>query len=103
METTVFAALADPTRRQLLMRLAEDGPRTGTRLAESYAISRQGLIKHMRILKKAGLVTVAQEGRDKRYVLSPEPLSELDAWIAALNAKWDARLSRLKSMIEDEA
>jgi DNA-binding transcriptional ArsR family regulator len=100
MEANVFAALADPTRRDVLMRLADEGPKTGTHLAEHYAMSRQGLIKHMRILKAAGLVSVSQRGRDKQYVLSPRPLNELDAWITALNAKWDARLSRLKALVE---
>jgi DNA-binding transcriptional ArsR family regulator len=100
MEADVFAALADPTRRDVLMRLADEGPKTGTLLAEHYAMSRQGLIKHMRILKAAGLVKISHQGRDKQYALSPTPLNELEVWITTLNTKWDARLSRLKTLIE---
>lgn len=99
----IFAALADPMRRELLVSLAENSPRTATQLSRHYtAITRQGIIKHLNILEDAGLVAVHQQGREKRYTLTPEPLSELDTWIKALNAKWDERLIRLKAMLESE-
>jgi DNA-binding transcriptional ArsR family regulator len=100
MEAPVFAALADPIRRSLLINLAERSPRTATQLAQEYPITRQGILKHLTILEGAGLVTVQQKGREKRYTLTPEPLTELDRWIDALNAKWDARLARLKDLVE---
>jgi DNA-binding transcriptional ArsR family regulator len=98
----VFAALADPVRRRLLEDLAETSPRTATQLAQRYPQTRQGILKHLNVLEDAGLVTVYQKGREKRYSLSPAPLTELDRWIADLNAKWDARLGRLKAFIENE-
>ena len=102
MHTPVFVALADPMRRSLLANLAENSPRTATQLAEEYPITRQGVLKHLRILEEAGLVSVYQEGREKRYVLTPEPLSELELWIKEISAKLDQRLLRLKAFIEDE-
>ena len=72
-----FAALADPMRRKLLINLAENSPKTVTQLAREYPITRQGILKHLHILTDAGLVAVHQQGRDKRYTLTPEPLSEL--------------------------
>ena len=99
----IFAALADPMRRDLLENLAEKSPRTATQLAAEYPISRQGILKHLNILQKAGLVAVHQEGREKRYTLTPEPLSALDAWVKELSSKWDQRLLRLKTFIENEA
>jgi DNA-binding transcriptional ArsR family regulator len=102
MNTHVFTALADPTRRQLLTTLAEYSPKTATQLAETYPISRQGILKHLDILKDAGLVTVYQKGREKRYSLTPEPLTEMERWIKDLNAKWDKRLLRLKALVESE-
>jgi DNA-binding transcriptional ArsR family regulator len=72
-------------------------------MAEEYPITRQGILKHLNILEEAGLVRVTQQGREKRYTLTPEPLSELDQWIKALNAKWDERLMRLKNFIESDA
>jgi len=101
-DTPIFAALADPMRRQLIVNLAENSPRTATQLAEEYPITRQGILKHLNILQDAGLVAVHQKGREKRYTLTPEPLSELDWWIKDISAKWDERLLRLKSFLEDE-
>lgn len=102
MDAPIFAALADPMRRKLLVTLAENSPQTATQIAEEYPITRQGVLKHLNILEDAGLVTVYQRGREKRYSLSPEPLSELDTWIKALNSKWDQRLMRLKNLLESE-
>ena len=101
-DAPVFAALADPMRRNLLVNLAEHGPKTATQLAEEYPITRQGILKHLNVLENAGLVAVHQRGRDKRYTLTPEPLSELEQWLTAITNKWDERLLRLKTMIESE-
>lgn len=101
-DATLFTALADPTRRKLLVNLAEDSPRTATQLAKGYPITRQGILKHLHILEDAGLVAVYQKGREKRYTLTPEPLSELDQWIKDISAKWDERLLRLKAFVEND-
>lgn len=101
-EQSLFAALADPIRRGLLVNLAEHSPRTATQLAEDYPITRQGILKHLTILESAGLVVVHQLGREKRYTLTPEPLEELGQWIDNIGAKWDERLLRLKSLLENE-
>ena len=98
----IFAALADPVRRDLLLNLAEHSPRTATQLAKDYTITRQGILKHLDILEGAGLVAVYQQGREKRYTLTPEPLSELDHWIKQLTAIWDQRLLRLKAFVESQ-
>ncbi|MCC7209050.1 MAG: winged helix-turn-helix transcriptional regulator [Anaerolineae bacterium] len=97
----VFAALADPMRRDLLMHLAEHSPKTATQLAEDYPITRQGILKHLRILEEAGLVAVRQKGREKQYTLTPGQLGELERWIRDVTARWDERLLRLKAMLED--
>lgn len=102
MDTPIFSALADPVRRDLLVNLAKNSPRTATQLAAEYPITRQGILKHLNLLESAGLVTVYQQGRDKRYVLTPEPLSELEQWVQEIAAIWDARLLRLKTFLEDE-
>jgi DNA-binding transcriptional ArsR family regulator len=96
----LFVALADPMRRSLLMHLANQSPKTATELAEEYPITRQGILKHLNILEAAGLVAVHQKGRDKRYILTPEPLGELDQWIKDISAVWDERLLRLKVLLE---
>ena len=101
-EQSLFAALADPVRRGLLINLAERSPRTATQLAQEYPITRQGILKHLTVLEQAGLVTIHQLGREKRYTLTPEPLAKLDQWIEDIGAKWDQRLLRLKTMLEQE-
>lgn len=98
----IFAALADPMRRHLLVNLAENNAKTATQLAKEYPITRQGILKHLDILEDAGLVAVHQKGREKRYTFTPEPLSELDQWLKEVSAKWDERLLRLKMMLETE-
>lgn len=99
----IFAALADPMRRNLLEKLAENSPKTATQLAREYdSITRQGILKHLDILEAAGLVAVHQVGREKRYSLTPAPLNELDAWVKNLTATWDERLLRLKIFLESE-
>lgn len=102
-ETQVFAALADPMRRRLLLTLARSSPRTATQLAAEYPITRQGILKHLDVLEGAGLVTVQQHGREKQYTLTPEPLTELEQWIKDLGAIWDGRLLRLKTLLENES
>lgn len=102
METPIFAALADPTRRQLLADLAEGNPKTATQLAAAYPITRQAILKHLTILAEAGLVTVQQQGRDKQYTLTPEPLVEVEQWVEAISTRWEARLLRLKTFLETE-
>jgi DNA-binding transcriptional ArsR family regulator len=89
-------------RRSLLANLAEHSPRTATQLAREYPITRQGVLKHLRVLEEAGLVSVYHEGREKRFVLTPEPLGELELWIREIGARWDRRLLRLKAFIEND-
>ena len=103
MDARLFAALGDPTRLDLLVNLAENSPKTATELAEDYPITRQGILKHLHILEDARLVAIHQKGREKRYTLTPEPLSNIDEWIKEISAKWDERLWRLKTLLENEA
>lgn len=101
-EEPVFTALADPTRRRLLFTLAERSPKTATQLAEEFPITRQGIIKHLNLLARAGLVQVQPRGRERRYVFRPEPLHSVSDWIEAIGAKWDERLQRLKELVEND-
>ena len=101
-DAPVFAALADPMRRNLLVYLASHSPKTATQLAREYPITRQGILKHLTILEEAGLVAIHQLGREKRYTLTPEPLSELEQFVKDVGSKRDQRLLRLKTFLEDE-
>lgn len=101
-QQAIFAALADPTRRRLVRDLAIEGPKTATMLASEYPITRQAILKHLAVLERARLVCIQKRGREKRYVLTPEPLTELEQFVRHIEAVWDARLLRLKDYVENE-
>ena len=96
----VFAALADPTRRRLLGRLAEEQSATATELAATEPVSRQAIVKHLRSLDEAGLVAPSRAGREVRYAITPEPLEDAVGWMATVGAQWDRRLARLRGRLE---
>jgi DNA-binding transcriptional ArsR family regulator len=96
----VFAALADPTRRRLLGRLAEQPSATATELAAGEPVSRQAVVKHLQSLGQAGLVTPARTGREVRYALTAAPLEDAVGWMVDVGAAWDRRLDRLRRRLE---
>jgi DNA-binding transcriptional ArsR family regulator len=91
----VFAALADPTRRELVRSLAARPELTASRLAGELPMTRQAVAKHLAALHRAGLVEGRREGRETRYVLTPAPLADAVDWMTQVGAVWDARLARL--------
>src|SRR5437870_12590065 len=95
----VFLALADPTRRLLLQHLCEEGSGTAASFAARLPITRQAITKHLVTLEQAGLVTVHEMGRERRYVPQPEVLSTVTTWIGAIEAQWDQRLAALRSYL----
>ena len=96
----MFAALADPTRREIAQLLASDGPLTQTELARRLPITRQGVAKHLSALAEAGLVEASRSGRESRYTLTPAPFAAAALWMAALGAAWDTRLEALRRLLE---
>jgi DNA-binding transcriptional ArsR family regulator len=91
----VFGALSDPTRRRLLSAVAEHPQTTATELAAGLPISRQAVVKHLSALADAGLLDRERSGREVRYRVTPEPLSDAVSWMAAVGGQWDERLARL--------
>ncbi len=95
----VFAALADPTRREIVERLAQQGPQTPTTLAADLPITRQAVAKHLAALDTAGLVAPARAGREVRYTLTPAPMTTAATWMAEVGGEWDERLARLHRIL----
>jgi DNA-binding transcriptional ArsR family regulator len=93
-----LAALADPTRRQILALLA-GGERGAGELAGQFPVSRPAISRHLRVLREAGLVQVRTEGQRRVYTLDPRPLSELDAWLVPYRRLWAHRLDALDTEI----
>jgi DNA-binding transcriptional ArsR family regulator len=102
MKDAIFVALADPTRRQLLERLAM-GPTTATGIADRFPVTRQAVVKHLGALQVAGMVAKERHGREVHYRLESAPLGEASAWLTRLSARWEQRLLRLKRYVEEES
>ena len=92
--TDVFRAVADPTRRGLLDRLA-DGDESMMNLAESFAMSLPAVSQHLKVLREAGLVEERRDGRLRVYTLVPGPLRELSDWVGHYEQFWQTRLRKL--------
>jgi DNA-binding transcriptional ArsR family regulator len=95
----VFAALADPNRRRLLAAVAAT-PSTATELAGGLPITRQAVVKHLSALTEAGLLERQRTGREVRYRVTPQPLTDAVGWMAEVGAQWDDRLAALARMYE---
>jgi len=97
----VFKALADPTRRHLLDRLFEREGRTLTELESELAMTRFGVMKHLRVLEEAGLVVHRRSGREKLHYLNPVPIRLIhDRWIDKYTERHVEALSHLKAELE---
>ena len=96
----VFGALSDPTRRALLAAVARRPEVTATELAAQLPISRQAVLKHLTALAQAGLLDRERSGREVRYRVTPEPLSEAVSWMADVGGQWDSRLAALSSQFQ---
>lgn len=99
----VFSALADPTRRSVMQRVAERGSATATELAAELPVTRQAVAKHLDALRTAGLVERDKQGRDVRYGLRPAALDQSAAWMGDVGALWDRRLATLGRMAKGRA
>jgi len=91
-------ALADPSRRSIVARLAR-GPVTAGELAAMFPIARPGVSRHLRVLREAGLVEVRAEAQRRVYSLRPDPLAEIDTWLGPYRALWEQRLDALHTEI----
>jgi DNA-binding transcriptional ArsR family regulator len=98
---TVFHALADPTRRAILRRLAGGGALVKD-LAEPFAMSKQAVSKHLQVLEEAGLIAKEVEGRSTRVTLRPEALRHVEDWVSFYDRFWTERLDRLKDLLEED-
>jgi DNA-binding transcriptional ArsR family regulator len=94
----VFAALADPTRREVMELLAR-GSTTATEIAAELPVTRQAVAKHLAVLEDAGLVHAQRAGRERRFSPTPAPLGEAISWMASVGGEWDERLRALDAYV----
>lgn len=93
-----FQALADPTRRAILARLAL-GEASVNELAEPFDISQPAISKHLKVLERAGLISRSREAQYRPCRLKPEALKRLDEWLEEYRRLWEARLDRLETYL----
>jgi DNA-binding transcriptional ArsR family regulator len=96
-----FAALADPTRRRILARLAQ-GDKRVTHLAKPHAMSLPAVSKHLRVLEKAGLLRRRRYGRVHEMRLDAKPLQQAAQWVGEYRKFWQGSLDRLAEYLEKE-
>jgi DNA-binding transcriptional ArsR family regulator len=95
-----FQALADPSRRAMVERLAQ-GPATVSELAKPLAMSLPGVMQHLAVLEASGLVTSEKIGRVRTCRIEPKAMSQAERWIAERRAQWERRLDRLGQFLDE--
>src|SRR5882724_4663111 len=99
----VFRALADPTRRSLLDELFKEDGQSLSALEQRLPMTRFGVMKHLKVLEEAGLVTTRKRGREKLHFLNPVPIRLIhDRWVSKYSEPWVSALTGLKKGLEDE-
>jgi DNA-binding transcriptional ArsR family regulator len=96
--STTFAALADPTRRAILARLAH-GEASATELAQPFDMSFPAVSKHLKVLERAGLVERGRDAQFRPRRLRPGPLRTVDAWLGEYRGFWEENLDRLEAYL----
>ncbi|MCA8912695.1 MAG: winged helix-turn-helix transcriptional regulator [Planctomycetes bacterium] len=97
---SVFAALADPTRRAILSRLAK-GERSVTELAEPFDMSMPAVSKHLKVLERAGLIERGREAQYRPCKLNAEPLKEVASWVERYRKHWEESFDRLDDYLKE--
>src|SRR5690242_12658543 len=97
----VFAALGDETRLRMVSRLCRQGPMSIARLTDGFAITRQAITKHLRVMKAAGLVRRSRNGRETVWHVEQKRLADAERYLVAISAQWDETIGRLKDFVEE--
>jgi DNA-binding transcriptional ArsR family regulator len=95
-----FAALADPTRRAILARLAT-GEATVLELAKPFSMSQPAISKHLKVLERAGLISRSRDAQRRPCRIEPRPLAEANAWLEEYRQIWEANFQRLDALVDE--
>ncbi len=96
----MFAALGDKTRLALVAKLCAGPARSISELAADFALTRQAITKHLKVLERAGIVRSRRRGRESRFEFDPRPIGQLKAYLELVSEHWDQALSRLKALVD---
>ncbi len=101
MSAPAFEVLAEPSRRRILDLLRDDERSVGE-LVDRLPLSQPGVSRHLRVLRDAGLVNVRREAQKRLYAVNPEPLAEIDAWLAPYRRLWAEKLDALQDHLDEK-
>ena len=101
-DQALFAAISDPTRRDIIDLLAKRGPLTATAMEGQFPVSRQAIVKHLRVLEAAGVAVAERRGNEVFYALQNGSLTSATAWMERVGSAWDRRLSALDKRLSAE-
>jgi DNA-binding transcriptional ArsR family regulator len=101
MSAPAFEVLAEPSRRRILDLLRDDERSVGE-LVDRLPLSQPGVSRHLRVLRDAGLVNVRRQAQKRLYAVNPEPLAEIDAWLAPYRRLWVDRLDALENHLDEK-
>ncbi len=98
---SVFAALGDTTRLALVSRLSDGRPQSIAQLTDGLALTRQGVTKHLHVLRQAGLVSSKRIGRESRFTIQPDSIAGARDYLTRASRQWDEAIERLRAAVED--
>ena len=98
---SVFAALGDATRLELVSRLSDGRQRSIAQLSDGLELTRQGVTKHLHVLRQAGIVSCKRVGRESRFTIMPGSIVSARDYLARASAQWDDAIARLKLAVEE--
>ncbi len=98
----VFAALAEPTRRDILQLLARQGQLPATAISQKFSVSFPAISQHLRVLREAKLVRVKKRAQQRLYRVDPAAMNELEVWVKQMKDQWEDRFDVLDRVLEEE-
>ncbi|CAN5546609.1 hypothetical protein BH11ACT6_BH11ACT6_55510 [soil metagenome] len=99
---SIFDALGDPNRLQIVIGLCDDGPSSTLQVAQAVPLSRQAATKHLELLQAVGVVSSVKHGRERIWTVQQQPLTAASDYLNALSHRWDRAIGRLREFVEDD-
>ena len=98
----MYAAIAEPTRRNILEILAQNGQLSSTDISDRFPISAPAISQHLKVLRDTNLVTMEKHAQQRIYKVNPEPMLEMSGWLEKLTKHWEEKYNRLDALLKEE-
>lgn len=98
----MYAAIAEPTRRNILEMLADKGQLSASAIYDYFPVSAPAISQHLKVLRDTNLVTVEKKAQQRLYKINPEPMQQMEDWLNKLSKHYEERYSRLDALLEQQ-